>query len=66
MRSDPDAAIYWLARNVGGRRRFLLCRKKSDSFASEDIAYRSPRLIYWVNDALDGLGQYIERALECS
>ena len=43
--SDPDAAIYWLARHAGGGRRSALHRPANRHLASEDVGNADPQAL---------------------
>lgn len=51
--SDPDAAIYWLARMIeGGEEPEFICRRMI-IFASEDIGLANPNALLLANTTLD-------------
>jgi putative ATPase len=48
--SDPDAALYWLARMVEGGEDPLFIARRMVIFASEDIGVADPRALGWAMD----------------
>ena len=45
--SDPNAAVYWLARMIEGGEDVTFIARRMVIFASEDIGNANPNALYW-------------------